>query len=220
MDIKTVLLDIDGTLIDSNDAHAQAWVDVCKEYGFDCDFAKARSLIGMGGDKVLPELTGLTEETPEGDRVLERRGDIFRQKYAKSLRPFDDTRALVERLRDDGYKIVVATSAGEDDLDTLLKQAGVDDLIDRATTSDDAEESKPEPDIVEAALKKAKTHPHEAVMIGDTPYDVGAATKAGVAIVAVRCGGWKDDDLEGALEIYDGPADLLARYSDSVFSKK
>ena len=220
MELKTVLLDIDGTLIDSNDEHAWAWVDVCKEFGYACEYERARWLIGMGGDKVLPELTGLTEDTPEGERVLERRGEIFRQNYAKTLQPFEGARELLQRMQTDGYKLVVATSAGEDDLDVLLKQAQVDDLIDRATTSDDAEESKPAPDIVEAALRKAKSKPTQAVMIGDTPYDVGAATKAGVAIVALRCGGWEDEELKGALEIYDDPAELLARYSESAFSKK
>src|SRR5688572_8211229 len=97
MDLKTVLLDIDGTLIDSNDEHAWAWVDVCKEFGYECEFERARWLIGMGGDKVLPELTGLTEDTPEGDRVLERRGEIFRQNYAKTLQPFEGARELLQR---------------------------------------------------------------------------------------------------------------------------
>ena len=220
MDLKTVLLDIDGTLLDSNDAHAHAWVDVCEEFGFSCEFDRVRWMIGMGGDKVLPELTGLQEGTPEGDKILDRRGEIFRQNYAKKLGPFNGTRELLQQLGADGYKLVVATSAGEDDLDILLKQAGVDDLIDRATTSDDAEESKPAPDIVEAALKKAKSKPDQAVMIGDTPYDVTAATKAGVPIVAVRCGGWEDEELKGAIAIYDDPADLLAHYSESVFGKK
>lgn len=218
--ITTILLDIDGTLIDSNDEHAWAWVDVCEEFGFPCEFEQVRSMIGMGGDKVLPELTGLEEGTPEGERIVERRGEIFRTNYAPTLQPFEGVRELLERMQADGYKLVVATSAGEDDLDILLEQAGVADLIDRATTSDDAEESKPAPDIVEAALKKAKAKPEEAVMIGDTPYDVSAATKAGVRIVALRCGGWEDEELKGALEIHDDAAELLSRYSESVLGKK
>lgn len=218
--ITTILLDIDGTLIDSNDEHAWAWVDVCEEFGFPCEFEQVRSMIGMGGDKVLPELTGIEEDTPEGERITERRGEIFRTKYAPTLLPFEGVRELLERMQADGYKLVVATSAGEDDLDLLLEQAGVADLIDRATTSDDAEESKPAPDIVEAALKKAKAKADESVMIGDTPYDVIAATKAGVRIVALRCGGWEDEELKGAMEIYDDPAELLNRYSESVLGKK
>jgi HAD superfamily hydrolase (TIGR01509 family) len=218
--ITTILLDIDGTLIDSNDEHAWAWVDVCEEFGFPVEFEQVRSMIGMGGDKVLPKLTGIEEDTPEGERITERRGEIFRTNYAPTLQPFEGVRELLERMQADGYKLVVATSAGEDDLEMLLGQAGVADLIDRATTSDDAEESKPAPDIVEAALKKAKAKPGEAVMIGDTPYDVSAATKAGVRIVALRCGGWEDEELKGALAVYDDAAELLSGYSESVLGKK
>jgi HAD superfamily hydrolase (TIGR01509 family) len=220
--IKTVLLDVDGTLIDSNDEHAYAWVDVCKEFGYEVEFARVRRMIGMGGDKVLPELTGLTEDTPEGKRIGERRGEIFREQYAPMLEPFEGTRDLLLRLKEDGHQLVVATSASEEDLDILLKQAGVDDVIRKATTSDDAEESKPDPDIIEAALAKGKTRPDVAVMIGDTPYDVRAAKRAGVRCVALRCGGWEDDELAGAgaIAIYDDPADLLAGYSESIFGKK
>ena len=220
MQIKTVLLDVDGTLIDSNDEHAYAWVDVGREFGYEIEFGRVRRMIGMGGDKVLPELTGLTEDSPEGERILERRGEIFREQYAPSLQPFDGVRELLLRLRDDGYQLVVATSASEEDLDILLKQAGIDDVIRKATSSDDAEESKPSPDIIEAALAKGKTAPEDAVMLGDTPYDVAAALRAGVTCVAVRCGGWEDDELRGARSIYDDPADLLSRYSDSIFGKK
>ncbi len=150
---NVVVLDIDGTLIDSNDAHAQAWVDVGREFGREIDFDHVRRLIGMGGDKVLPEVTGLEEETDEGQRIKERRGEIFRERYLPTLKPFPDARALLERLRDDGYALVVATSASKEDMDPLLEQAGIHDLIGKKTSSSDAEESKPDPDIVQAELK-------------------------------------------------------------------
>lgn len=218
--IKVVLLDIDGTLIDSNDAHAQAWVDTAAEFGYDVEFKHVRKLIGMGGDKVLPELTGLEEESEEGKRILERRGEVFRSEYLPKLKPFEGTRDLLQRMKEDGYKLVVATSASEEDMEALLEKAGVADLIDRETTGDDAEESKPAPDIVEAALKKGRVEPRSAVMIGDTPYDVGAAAGAGVTIIGFRSGGWGDRELGGAIAIYDGPADLLSGYSASVLGKK
>lgn len=217
---KVVLLDIDGTLIDSNDAHANAWVDVGREFGYDIAFDHVRRLIGMGGDKVLPELTGLEEESPEGERMLARRGEIFREKYLPHLAPFDGARELLERMAADGLKLVVATSASEKDLQGLLRQAGIEDLIDKAANSDDAEESKPAPDIVEAALEHGKVGADEAIMIGDTPYDVGAARRAGVRIIGLKCGGWEAEELAGAVAVYDGPADLLARYSSSVLRKK
>jgi HAD superfamily hydrolase (TIGR01509 family) len=216
---NVVVLDIDGTLIDSNDAHAHAWVDVGREFGHEIEFGHVRRLIGMGGDKVLPELTGLEEDTDEGQRIKERRGEIFREQYLPGLKAFPDARALLERFRDDGHALVVATSASKEDMDALLKQAGIQDLIEEKTSSSDAEESKPDPDIVQAALKSADAEPGEAIMLGDTPYDVEASGRAGVRCVALRCGGWGDAELGDAVAVYDDPADLLARYADSPFAR-
>lgn len=215
---KVVLLDIDGTLIDSNDAHAQAWVDVGREFGREIDFDHVRRLIGMGGDKVLPEVAGVEEETDEGQRIKERRGEIFREQYLPKLQAFPSARELLKRFRADGYALVVATSASKEDMDALLEQAGIADLIEEKTSSSDAEESKPDPDIVQAALKSADARPEQAIMLGDTPYDVEASGRAGVRCVALRCGGWGDADLGDAVAVYDDPADLLARYEESPFA--
>ena len=216
---NVVVLDIDGTLIDSNDAHANAWVDVGREFGIDIDFHHVRRLIGMGGDKVLPAVAGLREEDEKGKRIKERRGEIFRERYLPALRPFPRARELLERFRADGYALVVATSASKEDMEGLLKQAGIRDLIEEKTSSSDAEESKPDPDIVQAALKSADAEPEEAIMLGDTPYDVEASGRAGVRCVALRCGGWGDADLRGAVAVYDDPADLLEHYADSPFAR-
>lgn len=214
--IRAVLLDVDGTLLDSNDAHAAAWVDVGREFGHIIEFGDVRRLIGMGGDKVLPRLTGLSETSEPGARMLKRRGEIFRERYLPGVRTFAGARELLRRLRADGRRLVVATSASEDDLNALLAHGGLDELIDSATDSDDADESKPAPDIVEAALRKTGQPAAHVVMLGDTPYDVTAARRAGVTIIALRCGGWKDHELDGAAEIYDDPAELLARYEQSL----
>ncbi|HEX2211703.1 MAG TPA: HAD family hydrolase [Longimicrobium sp.] len=217
---SVVVLDVDGTLIDSNDEHAQAWVDVGREFGIDIDYHHVRRLIGMGGDKVLPAVTGLQEDDPEGEKITERRGEIFRERYLPGLQPFPHARKLLERLRDDGYALVVATSASKKDMDGLLKRAGIRDLIEEKTSSSDAEESKPDPDIVQAALKSADAEPRDAIMLGDTPYDVEASGRAGVRCVALRCGGWGDDDLRDAVAVYDDPSDLLARYDESPFAAR
>lgn len=214
---RAVILDVDGTLIDSNDAHAAAWVDAGREFGFEIDFAHVRRLIGMGGDKVLPELTGLQEDDERGTRMQERRGEIFRERYLATLAPFPHARELLERMRDDGMTLSVATSASKEDMGALLEQARIADLIEERTSSSDAEESKPDPDIVVAALEAAGVKPGEAVMLGDTPYDVEAARRAGVRCVAVRCGGWSDAELPHAVAVFDDPADLLRRYEESPF---
>jgi HAD superfamily hydrolase (TIGR01509 family) len=218
MKVRAAVLDIDGTLIDSNDAHAQAWVDVGKEMGYDIDFDHVRRLIGMGGDKVVPRITGLDDESDEAEKVKKRRGEIFQERYLPTLKPFPRARELLERFQADGLALVVATSASKDDMGLLLEKAGIKDLIEEKTSQGDVEASKPDPDIVEAAVEKAGCEPAEAVMLGDTPYDVEASRRAGVPCVALRCGGWGDEDLRDAVAIYDDPADLLANYDRSPFA--
>ena len=218
---RVVLLDIDGTLIASNDAHARAWLASLAEFGYVVAFERIRPLIGMGGDKILPELVGLDPDSTEAQRMSERRGEMFRTRELPHLKATPGARDLLLRFRADGYELAVATSAKAADVKATLEQAGVADLIETATSSDDAERSKPDPDIVRAALQRLKRPASHAVMLGDTPYDIEAATRARVRIVALRCGGWwSDESLSGADAIYDDPAALLARYDDSIFGAR
>ena len=212
---RTVLLDIDGTLIDSNDAHARAWVAAFAHHGYVVPFPQVRALIGKGGDKLVPELTGLAPDSAEATRLGETRGQIFRERELAALQATPGARALLEHLRARGVTLAVATSAQADEVEAILAQAGVADLIELSASSDDVSSSKPDPDIVLAALRKAGTHPSRTVMLGDTPYDVEAATRARVAIIALRSGGWNDAALAGAAAIYDDPADLLAHIAES-----
>lgn len=212
-DLKGVLLDIDGTLLDSNDAHAAAFTRAFAEHGLDIPFDHVRPLVGMGSDKLIPSLTGFEHDTRDGKAIVERKKGIFEARYLSRLEPTPGARALLQRLLADGLTLVVATSAGGDEMKGLLEQAGVQDLIHDATSSGDVENSKPDPDVIGAAIKKSKLKPAELLMLGDTPYDIEAAAKAGVATIALRCGGWWDDDaLEAAIAIYDDPADLLAHW--------
>lgn len=215
---RVALLDVDGTLIDSNHAHAEAWVATFGEFGHDVPFERVRDLIGKGGDKLLPETIGVEKDSAEGEKIAARRSFLFKTRYLPKLEAFPQAKKLLEALRARGLSLVVATSAQEDELAALLAIGGLDDVMDHAATSDDAKASKPEPDIVNAALRKAGCRPSEAVMLGDTPYDVKAATRAGVAIVALRCGGWDDHDLAGAAAIYDDARDLLAHLDASPFA--
>ena len=217
--IEAVLLDIDGTLLDSNDAHAQAWSDALREAGLDIGSETVRPLIGMGSDKLLPTLTGIDAESDEGKRLVGRSKEIFAKEYLPLVNPFPSARELLERMRDDGVKLVVATSASDDELSGLLAVLGAEWLVDDKTSSSDAKRSKPDPDIVRVAVDKAGVGPTQCVMLGDTPYDVEAATRARVRIVAVRCGGHGDEELRGAVEIYDDPSALLSRYDESVIGR-
>jgi len=217
--IEAVLLDIDGTLLDSNDAHAQAWSDALREAGHDIGSETVRPLIGMGSDKLLPKLTGIGAESEEGKRLVGRSKEIFAKEYLPLVQPFPKARELLERMRDDGVVLVVATSAADDELHGLLSALGAEWLVDEKTSSSDADRSKPDPDIVRVAVDKAGVGPSHCVMLGDTPYDVEAATRSGVRIVAVRCGGHGDEELRGAVEIYDDPAALLSRYDESMIGR-
>lgn len=208
--IRGVILDVDGTLVDSNRLHAQAWFDAFGEAGLNGGTVlDLQRLIGMGSDRLIPAAVGSAGEGPEAERLGERRAAIFRELYLPSLRPTPGAAALVEALRDRGLELAVASSARSDELRGLLEAAGVPWLADRATSGDEVEESKPEPDVIEAALAELGLPAEEVVLIGDTPYDVEAGTRAGVAVIALRCGGWDNVSLREAAAVYQDPADLL-----------
>jgi HAD superfamily hydrolase (TIGR01509 family) len=217
--MPAVILDVDGTLIDSNDAHARAWVEAFAAHGITVPFDPVRRAIGMGGDKLMPVVSGLEEDSEEGGRIRDYRKSHFKSHYLPHLRPFPGVRQLVERCAADGFTLVVASSAGEGELGPLLEQAGVADLLPLRTSSDDAEESKPDPDIVAAALKKSGCEASDAVMVGDTPYDVEAAGRCAVRVIALECGGWSKDELAGAAEVYADPAALLREYDGSLMAR-
>jgi HAD superfamily hydrolase (TIGR01509 family) len=210
----SIIFDVDGTLVDSNDAHAQAWVDVLEEHGRPVPFARVRPLIGMGGDKVLPLLTGIEHESEEGEQISSRRSEIFRERYMPHLKPFPGVRELFLLLQERGHELAIASSAKTEELGALLEVAGIADLVERRTSSSDADNSKPDPDIVSAALEQLG-RPKRAVMVGDTPYDIESAGRAGIASVAVRCGGWGDADLRDAYAVYTDAAELRAEYERS-----
>lgn len=214
-----MILDVDGTLVDSNDAHARAWVDAFAEYGITVAYEPVRRAIGMGGDKLMPVVAGITEDSPEGQKIAERRGQIFKDVWLPRLQPFPGARALLERLTADGFTLAVASSAKESELHALLEVARVADLIPTRTSSDDADRSKPDPDIVRAAVKRAGCPRERTAMIGDTPYDVEAANRAHIQIIALTCGGWAPKDLETAAAIYADPADLLNQYPSSILAR-
>lgn len=220
-DLQGVLLDIDGTLLLSNEAHARAWVDAYAELGYTVALEKIVPLIGMGGDRLMKTLTPeLDEGEGKGQEIKQRRQDIFLARYAPSLCASPGSRELVLRMKEEGLTLTVATSAHDRELQALLEAAQVEDLVHETTTSNEADRSKPAPDIVQVALEKSKQRPDQVVMLGDTPYDVESAGRAGVGVIALRCGGHGDDELADALAIYDDPADLLAHYDESPIGRR
>ena len=216
---KAVLFDVDGTLIDSNDQHARAWVAALAEAGYTVPFERVRPLIGMGGDKVLPELVpGLTEDSPQGKAIAEARKRVFKERELATVPPTPGARELLEAVRKRGARVVVATSAKGEELDALLARGELGPLVDVAATSDDAEDSKPDPDIIGAALKKANVSAADAVMVGDTQYDIEAAHRAGVPCVALRCGGNDPATLRDADAVYADPGELAGALDRPPFA--
>jgi len=217
--INIVIFDVDGTLVDSVDLHAKAWQEIFKKYSKDVPFQDVRQQIGKGGDQLLPVFFSKEELEEFGEQMEKDRGDLFQSKYLSQVKPFPQVRELFERIRQDGKRIALASSADEKDLEHFKDILNIADLLDTDTNADDAESSKPEPDIFLAAMNNlGKPNLAEAIVIGDTPYDAIAAAKAGIKSIGVLCGGFPESQLrkEGCLEIYRDPADLLAHYDSSV----
>jgi phosphoglycolate phosphatase-like HAD superfamily hydrolase len=211
---RALIFDVDGTLVDSNDAHAAAWAEALREFDIDRDVDAIVPLIGMGSDKMLPRMAGVSIDSDLGKRISARRAELFRDVYLDHIQPFPSTRELFLRLRVDDVRLAIASSAQEDELDALLEIARVRDLVEpRLTTSKSrVASSKPDPDSVQAALDQLDTEPGLTLMVGDSPYDIEAATRAGLGTIALRCGGWADRDLWESIAIYQDPKALLAGY--------
>jgi HAD superfamily hydrolase (TIGR01549 family) len=218
--IQYVIFDVDGTLVDSVDLHARAWQETLREFGKDIPFQKVRAQIGKGGDQLLPVFLTPDEMERREKEISARRSKLFAERYLPQVQGFANVRPLFERLLQDGKRIALASSAAGEELDTYKERAQISDLIDAETSKDDAAKSKPHPDIFEAALDRLENPPKEQTMvIGDTPYDIEAAHKAGIQALAVRCGGFPEESLRGAVAIYDNPTDLLTHYAESLLGR-
>ena len=220
--IKAVLFDVDGTLIDSVDLHARAWQEALADFGYEVAFEAVRSQIGKGGDQLMPVFVPGEDLQSRGEELETYRGDLFKRKYLAQVRPFPRVRELFQRLRADRKTIVLASSGKADELKRYMDIAGIADLVDASTSSEEVEHSKPYGDIFAAALAKAgPTRAEEALVVGDTPYDAEAAGKVGLRTVGVLCGSFSEQDLRaaGCTAIFRDPADLLARYAQSPLAE-
>ena len=219
--VRAALFDVDGTLIDSNDSHAEAWQRTFANWGQDVPFDRIRGQIGKGGDNLMPALLPAEVLAEHKEAMEAYRADLFVREYLDRIRPFPGVRPLFEAIRGRGLDIVLASSGREDEVAHHLELIGCGDLVSSTTSADDAAHSKPDPDIFAAALRKLPhVAPIEAVVVGDSPYDMQAAKKLGLGTVGFRCGGFGGDLLReaGADALFDGPADLLARIEESVLS--
>lgn len=221
--LQAAIFDIDGTLVDSVDLHTEAWLRTFRKFGHEVSFLELRAQIGKGGDQLLPSFFSVAELEKFGADLEKERGRVFQRELMDQVKPFPMVKELFERIAADGIKIALASSAKKDELKHYVKLLGVADLVDSSTSTDDANQSKPHPDIFQAALKKlGRLDPAATMAIGDTPYDAQAAGKAGMGTIGMLCGGFPQPDLRaaGAEAIFQDPADLLARYDESPLSLK
>ena len=209
-----VLFDIDGTLVDSNYLHVEAWQHAFEEMGSHVDAWRIHRSIGQDGDQLITSLVGEKNDTwtAEATRLNAR----YYTELTPRLRPFAGTRTLLRELADRGVVIVLATSAPEEELEILLRVIDADDVIHATTNADDVDTAKPEPDIVQVALSRAGVDAEHAIFIGDSVWDMKAAVRAGVTPYGVLSGGIAGDLLTdaGARAIFDGPGDLLTRLDE------
>ena len=213
-----VIFDIDGTLLDSVDLHARAWQDAFAHFGYAVAFEAIRPQIGKGGDQIMPVFIGPDELKRIRKDLEEYRKDLFKRNYLPRVKPFPKVRELFLTILKHDQRIALASSGKREEVAAYKRIAGIDDLVQEDTSSDDAKKSKPHPDIFQAALAKLSPFTHEQVMVvGDTPYDAEAAGKAGMATIGLLCGGTPEEVLRkaGCIAIYHDPADLLTRYENS-----
>ena len=218
---RAVLFDVDGTLIDSNDLHAAAWREAFLHFGVDLPLNEIRQQIGKGGDNLIPTLLPKQLAEERQQEIDDFRSELFKRDYLPRAIPFPGVRELFERLYADGTKIVLASSAKGPEVDYHLALIGAQDLVTATTSADDVEHSKPCPDIFAAALEKvAPIGAGEAVVVGDSPFDIQAAKKLGIPTIGVRSGGFGDRVLleAGADELHDNPQELLSNYESSLLA--
>ena len=218
---KVLLCDIDGTLVDSNALHAEAWRRTFEHFGIEVGMDEAWSQIGKGGDQVIPVFVPESDRERLEPKLKAFRKEIFHRDYMPRVVSFAQVRDLLLRVKQSGRRIALATSSDQADIATYKRIVGMEDLVEEEATSADAEASKPEPDIFAAALTKVGVAAEEAIALGDTPYDAQAAGKLGIKVIGLTCGGWKRGDLleAGCAEVFQDPADLLVRFEESLLRR-
>jgi HAD superfamily hydrolase (TIGR01549 family) len=217
------MFDIDGTLTDSVDIHAIAWQEALRKFGHEIPYQRVRRQIGKGGDQLLQTLLSRTEFEDHGEELDRFRGELFKRKYMKLIRPLSMVPELFRRIREQGTRIALASSAKRDEVEHYEELLAVQDLVEHETSSDDAERSKPHPDIFAAAMERlGNPQAEEVLAVGDTPYDAQATAQISVACIGVLSGGWSRPELRraGFIEVFAGPADLLARFDESALAAK
>jgi HAD superfamily hydrolase (TIGR01509 family) len=214
--MATAVLDIDGTLVDTNYQHAIAWFRAFARHDIVLPIWRIHRHIGMGGDQVVTALCGEDVEARLGDEIRDAEGEAYAALIGE-VRTMEGSRELIASLKERGHVVVLASSAKQDEVEAYLDLLDARELADAWTTSADVESTKPAPDLVHAAMSRVDSDPGDAVMVGDTPWDVKAAAGAGVSTLAVMTGGFSHAELAeaGAAAVYQSVAELCTKLGDT-----
>jgi HAD superfamily hydrolase (TIGR01509 family) len=217
---RGVLFDVDGTLIDSSYIHTMAWWGAFRQYGHDVPMAAIHQLVGMGGARLVDNLLPSGRDRDEDEDIMASHGALYASHWP-SLRALDGAKELLGQCHAGGLAVALASSARERDLQVMRSVLDADAFIDAATSANDAKESKPAPDILEAALASVGVDAADAVYVGDAVWDMKAAAALGIPSIGVTCGGIQAAQLRdaGAVEVYEGPRDLLENLGSSVIGR-
>jgi HAD superfamily hydrolase (TIGR01549 family) len=205
---QAMLLDIDGTLVDSNDKHTDCWVEAFAHFGKEVDWDAIRKQIGKGGDLLVPDTLNAREMRRFGEPLKKYRGELWKEQYMKTVEPFPGAVESIRAIHGRGIKVALASSSNPDEVEYYVGLLGVDDLLEGTTSKEDAEFSKPSPEIFQAALDRVKSDPARTFAVGDTPYDILAGHRVPLPVIAVRCGGFPEETLKKAEYVFDDLAQM------------
>ncbi len=206
---QAMLLDIDGTVVDSNDKHAHCWVEAFAHFDKKVDWKVIRGQIGKGGDLLVPDTLNAREMRDFGEPLKKYRGELWKRKYMKTIEPFPGAIESIRELHARDIKLALASSSNPDEVEYYVELLGVGDLLAGTTSKEDAELSKPSPEIFEAALERVKSDPARTFAVGDTPYDILAAHRVPLPAIAVRCGGFPEELLAKAEFVFDDLSEVM-----------
>lgn len=219
--IKALLCDIDGTLVQSNWLHAEAWQVAFRGLGIEVELEAIRRQIGKGGDELVPVFVPWWKRKFVKEPLDEYRKFVFQTDFLPRVEPLPRAREFLVKLRDEGIRLSLASSASKEDLLKYKKIVGMEELIEQESSADDADKSKPHPDIFEATLKRLRLKPEEVLALGDTPYDAEAAGHAGIWTIGVETGGWSRAELleAGCVAVYKDLGELLDGFGESLLMR-
>lgn len=214
MKLQGLIFDVDGTLVDSNEGHARAWIEAFEHFDKHFEYGDVFAHIGKGGDLLVPDLLNAKEMQRFGEKVQKYRRDLYKKKYIEEVKPFPRVREIFESLRSRGVRLALASSSNLDEVEYYTRLLAVGDLLQGSTSKNDAEFSKPSPEIFRAALERVGTDDAFTMTVGDTPYDVLASHRCALPIIAVLSGGFGPDALSKAEFLFDGVEDIVRKIDD------